>query len=89
MDKCTLGEVNKQKIEDMGNWMQNLNNSLERLNENIEHLPERLKKDIYENIDLKIDNKIKATENKFFKYIIGLGLSVVGGVIYMIIEKLI
>jgi len=89
MEDCTQGKVNEQRINDMGNWMQNLNNSLIKLNTNIEELPLKLKADINENIDLKIENRIKTTENKFLKYIIGLGLGSVGTVIYLIIEKLI
>ena len=89
MDECVQGKVNEQRINDMGNWMQNLNNSLEKLNENIESLPEKLKSDIAENIDLKIENRIKSTEVKFFKYIVGLGIVIIGNIIYLIIIKLV
>lgn len=95
---CSKGELLEQKIDNVEqnskNWweqnqhsMDKLENAIEKLNENIEKLPEKLKNDINENIDLKIENRIKATENKFYKYVIGLGVGLIGAILTIILDK--
>ena len=75
MAECNKGNLLEQQIKNVEanskNWWAENQNSMEKLEkkldkiiENVEAIPDKVKKDINENVDLKIENRIKETENK-------------------------
>lgn len=59
-------------------WWRNINKTMDKsmgeLKNTINEMPEKIVKRINENVDIKIDSKIKDSESKLFKWIAGLAI---------------
>ena len=76
MADCSQGKLIEQKVDmveqNSKQWWSEMKKDIEKLTSTIESLPDMLGKRLDENIELKIENRITKTENKFLLSVIGL-----------------